>query len=987
MKKLILILICVAFKLGLNAQTGYIHYNSKTGQIGFYVDSNFYGPAGVAPSFRGGPVKTGAIFIDTINHRFYFYDGAWRYSPTTALSRFAYPGEDDNAAGHRSISFHDLYNLTFDSVNQFLVTRNGVNRIVSNSLSTGIYSAIGSNAVIADADGPTMVNGSGTIDNFFRVKKDSSIFNKKVGYTSNVAGTYTDFSFITKHDLDSAVAGAGGSVDTIFTDDASGIIGGPITNTGLLSLDTTNIISTKWYRDKLADSIGTVLDDYVPEARTITINGVSQNLSTNRTWTVTGTSTLQQVFDTEVAGSLLPKTDSIILSNDKGIHIGTHSYGFLEVRDDSAYHTTVNDSSRFVRISPATVEINGTTQSYPDIPFKWFGTKKYSLGYDPTSSHAYIDMQPGVSFGIEISPSSSSAWFNSDGKIWLGLNGSNPRVIVTQAGSALDNLIDKFQVYGNAWFRDSIKAKKYGWIGDTAAISFYQNGTEHMRIQAGQLLYSVSGTMPTYDSNPEVSAVFDKGIKIEGLVENIISVTENYPSAIVRAFNVYSTNATYGAGWLLRNDAAQVFQAFIGGTSSGNWPAEVLIHTDATNGILISPTGTNKTIGFSNNALNSGTWAKFYPDSLQYHNVPRAANMIGKTVLVYDTTASGNFYQISKDSIGTTGGGGAISDGDYGDITVSSTGTVWTIDNLTITNAKINDVAWAKITSVPDAVADGSTKGVASFAASDFNSSSGNITLDITNAQSSDGSHKGFLTSTDWNTFNNKQPTGLSWLLAGNTVGAYGKYIGTNDDYDLVFKANGVERMRIDSATGSVGIGTSSPQATFHIANPATNSYTQLIEVGGSTQAISIFNTGGNVFSALNIGVGSVISSNIGLTLGALSGNVGISSNTGTVDISAATGTSITGALSLSYVAKTANYTATASDYTIDCTSGTFTVTLPTAVGCTGRIYVIKNSGAGTITIATTSSQTIDGITTQTLSTPNSSYMVQSTNGTWIIIN
>lgn len=86
------------------------------------------------------------------------------------------------------------------------------------------------------------------------------------------------------------------------------------------------------------------------------------------------------------------------------------------------------------------------------------------------------------------------------------------------------------------------------------------------------------------------------------------------------------------------------------------------------------------------------------------------------------------------------------------------------------------------------------------------------------------------------------------------------------------------------------------------------------------------------------------------------------------------------------YVAKTAIYTITNTDSTIDCTTNTFTVTLPTAVGITGKIFVIKNSGSGVITIATTSSQTIDGATTQTLSVQYQSYKVQSNGANWILI-
>jgi hypothetical protein len=61
------------------------------------------------------------------------------------------------------------------------------------------------------------------------------------------------------------------------------------------------------------------------------------------------------------------------------------------------------------------------------------------------------------------------------------------------------------------------------------------------------------------------------------------------------------------------------------------------------------------------------------------------------------------------------------------------------------------------IISIADAVADGTTKGAATFTASDFNSASGVISIDYTNGQASSSSNKGFLTSTDWSTFNGKQ--------------------------------------------------------------------------------------------------------------------------------------------------------------------------------------------------------------------------------------
>ena len=67
------------------------------------------------------------------------------------------------------------------------------------------------------------------------------------------------------------------------------------------------------------------------------------------------------------------------------------------------------------------------------------------------------------------------------------------------------------------------------------------------------------------------------------------------------------------------------------------------------------------------------------------------------------------------------------------------------------------DLSANRTLSINDAAADGTTKGAATFSANDFNSSSGVISIDYTNAQSASSSNKGFLTSTDWSTFNGKQ--------------------------------------------------------------------------------------------------------------------------------------------------------------------------------------------------------------------------------------
>ena len=84
--------------------------------------------------------------------------------------------------------------------------------------------------------------------------------------------------------------------------------------------------------------------------------------------------------------------------------------------------------------------------------------------------------------------------------------------------------------------------------------------------------------------------------------------------------------------------------------------------------------------------------------------------------------------------------------------------------------------------------------------------------------------------------------------------------------------------------------------------------------------------------------------------------------------------------------AKTDNYGLAPADGVVSLSVASKTLTLPTAVGVTGKRYTLKATQAtGTITVATTSSQTIDGLTTQTLSHDDCMEVV-SNGANWIIV-
>jgi hypothetical protein len=122
---------------------------------------------------------------------------------------------------------------------------------------------------------------------------------------------------------------------------------------------------------------------------------------------------------------------------------------------------------------------------------------------------------------------------------------------------------------------------------------------------------------------------------------------------------------------------------------------------------------------------------------------------------------------------------------------------------------------------------------------------------------------------------------------------------------------------------------------------------------------------------------------------------IGNGSNTTVIGNTSTTSAEIKGTLKtngqvLSITAKTTNYSILPSDEIILAYSSTsaITVTLPTAIGKDGQTYTIKrmNAGSNDVTVATTSTETIDGSSNYILSAIYKYIRVVSDGKYWVIV-
>jgi hypothetical protein len=196
-------------------------------------------------------------------------------------------------------------------------------------------------------------------------------------------------------------------------------------------------------------------------------------------------------------------------------------------------------------------------------------------------------------------------------------------------------------------------------------------------------------------------------------------------------------------------------------------------------------------------------------------------------------------------------------------------------------------LAWVNNASTSDAKADGSTKGVSTFLASDFeDNSSGLISIDYNNAQKASASATGFLTSTDYIKFNATISTGLTRTAGATPMLTANLSTGLSGGQTVIGGINGNENLTLQSNSsitkGLIKFGTSVYSESNNRLGINTSSPGCELDVNGSIYASGSANISGG---GLSLGSGgSNVASSILLNDGDASTNAG---GVGAVTISA----------------------------------------------------------------------------------------------------
>lgn len=243
-----------------------------------------------------------------------------------------------------------------------------------------------------------------------------------------------------------------------------------------------------------------------------------------------------------------------------------------------------------------------------------------------------------------------------------------------------------------------------GAFSSDASNFFWDDSINQLQLDGGTSYgLLLKGDVAGINVDPDGTAIAGAFIVLNGLVDATGSVNINLSNTNVGSTSnsrlllstasgggdPYVNLSTGDAGYIIGvdNSGGNKLYMGLGSNPSSMTTANITFEGSAVGILQTSPTAKlhvgagTATAGTAPIKLTSGTALTTPEDGvIEYHSSH-----------IYFTIGSTR-YQLDQQSA-------SISDGDKGDITVSSSGTVWTIDAGAVNNAKISDVSAAKITS------------------------------------------------------------------------------------------------------------------------------------------------------------------------------------------------------------------------------------------------------------------------------------------------
>lgn len=245
-----------------------------------------------------------------------------------------------------------------------------------------------------------------------------------------------------------------------------------------------------------------------------------------------------------------------------------------------------------------------------------------------------------------------------NGSVWAPSATADGNGIYTGSGNIPDNTVATLASGGNFQFNYSDATSLMYFIDGTGVQIAYPDSTNAIYVNSSELdLEDASG-----NSSIKLDAI---AVKIEGAVS---LMSEGTASQITSNQNNYAPfDPDAYSSWRIESDAARDITGIAGGFAG----RILILHNFGSNTITLKDSSGSST------AAN------------RFDLVADLALVAGMSATLHYDDTSDRWRCIG---IGYSSGGGGISDGDKGDITVSSSGTVWTIDNDVVTFAKMQNI-------------------------------------------------------------------------------------------------------------------------------------------------------------------------------------------------------------------------------------------------------------------------------------------------------